>query len=371
MQAPELDTELPAGNIRLLGQAGDSFTLAPDLRDTEGFWFYWKFRVRGAAGRRLTFRFEGGGDDAPACCVGARGPAVSRDRGASWTWLSDTPDAPEDHFRFNFAGGDDEVWFSMCLPYGVEEWESFTAEYRLAGQIRSLCTTPGGTAVPLLELDGSRGGPAVLLTARHHCCETPANFVMEGFIRRWLDLAPGALWAIPFMDMEGVLAGDQGKNRKGADHNRDYGPGSRYAEVRALKALIRREGAPRVAFDLHAPYIRYGINERVYFPGPEDSGHAAALARFAERLEARARGLPFRAADNLPYGEGWNGPQNYAAGLSSSKWMQGQSGCRLAVTLEVPYANAAGRAVLPERARTFGASMAEVLAEDPEFAGRR
>ena len=55
--------------------------LRQDLRDTEGFWFYWYFRVRGASGRTLTFHFT---DGKP---VGVRGPAISLDEGATWTWL--------------------------------------------------------------------------------------------------------------------------------------------------------------------------------------------------------------------------------------------------------------------------------------------
>ena len=42
-----------------------------DFRDTPGHWIYWAFRVKGAAGRTLTFDF---GDSA---AVGSRGAAVS------------------------------------------------------------------------------------------------------------------------------------------------------------------------------------------------------------------------------------------------------------------------------------------------------
>lgn len=168
MSSSTLDAELPAGNIRKLGQEGDTFIMAPDPRDTEGFWFYWKFRVCGAAGRRLTFRFEGVDGVAP-CCVGARGPAVSRDRGASWSWqadVPDAPDAPDDCFHFTFGETDAEVWFSMCLPYGVEEWDAFLSETGFSSQVHTLCTTPKGNPVPLLELDRPTDAPGVILTAR-------------------------------------------------------------------------------------------------------------------------------------------------------------------------------------------------------------
>ena len=53
MGCAKIDTEIPAGNIHLLKQDGNIFTLTPDLRDTEGFWFYWKFRHPRRAGGPL------------------------------------------------------------------------------------------------------------------------------------------------------------------------------------------------------------------------------------------------------------------------------------------------------------------------------
>ena len=359
MTSAQLDDDLPAGNIRVVHRDGDTYVLTSDLRDTPDFWFYWKFRVRGASGRDLTFRFEGGNH------LAALGPAVSRDRGATWTWLSETPDAPEDHFRFTFGPLDEEVWFSMCIPYGMEEWTAFTRRLDPRATVHDLCHSTNNRPVPLLEIDGPAEVPPVWLTARHHCCETPANYVMEGCIHRWLELRPAPLVAVPFMDLDGVVAGDQGKNRDGRDHNRDYGPDSRYPEVRALKARVRSRPGPFRALDLHAPWIRFGINETVYFPGPEDPDLARALDIVSEQLESRARGLPYRAADNLPFGRDWNTASNYTAGLSCSKWMAQQPGCLLAATLEIPYANAAGTPVTPETARAFGASLAETLAGQP------
>ena len=70
-----VDAEIPAGNIIVKSIEGDVVKLKQDFRDTPGHWFYWAFRVRGAAGRTLTFDFG----DSPA--VGSRGAAVSEDRG--------------------------------------------------------------------------------------------------------------------------------------------------------------------------------------------------------------------------------------------------------------------------------------------------
>src|SRR5436190_1939137 len=79
--AVQIDTNYPSGNIVVEKITGDTVNIRPDLRDTEGKWFYWCFRVRGAAGKTLTFKFT---EVAP---VGVRGPAVSLDEGATWKWL--------------------------------------------------------------------------------------------------------------------------------------------------------------------------------------------------------------------------------------------------------------------------------------------
>ncbi len=76
-----VDANYPGGNIVVERIEGDTVSLRPDLRDTEGWWFYWGFRVRGAQGRSLTFAFSGRNP------IGVRGPAVSTDGGRSWSWL--------------------------------------------------------------------------------------------------------------------------------------------------------------------------------------------------------------------------------------------------------------------------------------------
>lgn len=79
--AVKVDCGFPGGNIVVDRIEGDSVQLHQDLRDTEGDWCYWHFRVRGTGGRRLSFQFT------RSAAVGARGPAVSVDKGRAWKWL--------------------------------------------------------------------------------------------------------------------------------------------------------------------------------------------------------------------------------------------------------------------------------------------
>ena len=72
-----VDCDFPGGNIIMDAIEGDDVFLHQDLRDTQGHWFYWYFRVRGAAGRALNFAFTKGD------VIGVLGPAVSMDCGRS------------------------------------------------------------------------------------------------------------------------------------------------------------------------------------------------------------------------------------------------------------------------------------------------
>ena len=56
----EIDADYPGGNIVIERIDGDVIDLRQDRRDTKRWWFYWNFRVGGAAGRALKFRFTDG-----------------------------------------------------------------------------------------------------------------------------------------------------------------------------------------------------------------------------------------------------------------------------------------------------------------------
>jgi hypothetical protein len=49
--------DFPGGNILVKRMEGDIVYRRQDLRETDGWWFHWAFRVRGAAGRTLRVHF--------------------------------------------------------------------------------------------------------------------------------------------------------------------------------------------------------------------------------------------------------------------------------------------------------------------------
>jgi hypothetical protein len=364
-----IDCDFPGGNILVEGIEGNTVRVRQDLRDTRGDWFYWYFRVRGAAGRTLTFEFT------QSNVIGVRGPAVSTDGGQTWCWLGS--DAVRgSSFRYTFPADADEVRFGLAMPYVQAHLDAFLRQHEGNPALRRdvLCRTPKGREVELLHvgrLDGKAPHKA-LLTCRHHCCEMMASYALEGILTTILSDTEDGQWlrehveflVVPFVDKDGVEDGDQGKNRFPRDHNRDYGPDSLYPTTRAIKELVPRwaEGRLRFTLDLHCPWIRGEYNEHIYFVGSENQENWQHVLGFARLLEQIQTGpLPYRVDGNLPFGQRWNTAANYHQGMSCARWAAGLPGIWAAMSIEIPYANVLGAPVTPESARLFGQDLARTM----------
>ncbi len=374
MKDLRIDADFPGGNIVVDGIEGDVVHLHQDLRDTVGGWFYWYFRIRGAAGRRLRFRFTQGR------AMGVHGPAIRS--GDRWEWLG-AASVSDNGFVHTFREDEGDVRFSFGMPYVAADLERFLAGYRGNTRLRldDLTCSRHGRAVELLTVEPHVEAPAyrILATCRHHCCEMMANYVLEGLLAatladdetgRWWE-QNARLWAVPFVDKDGVEDGDQGKNRHPHDHNRDYGDDCIYPEVKAIREMFGAGGGGSldIALDLHCPHISGRHNQNIYIVGSSCPRNWEAQQRFGAVLEGKvseAGGLPYRAADNLPFGQDWNVAANFADGVSFCSWAARLPGIRLATSFEFPYADVCGQQTSPELARRFGESLAAAV---PAFLG--
>jgi hypothetical protein len=374
-----VDDALPAGNIVVEGIKDGIVRLRPDLRGSRP-WFYWAFRVRGAAGRTLRFVFT---DKDPGGPVGVRGPVVSTDAGASFSYPLDGKSSP-DGFVYTFGLNENDVRFYECHPYVRGDWDNFTGKHKkyLGRRMRleTLCRSRSGAEVPAARFgcvgEGMRPKYRFFMCARNHASETMASWVLEGAAEAFLaDDELGAwlagnveLMAVPFVDYDGVQAGDQGKNRVPHDHNRDY-TSFIYPETKALTEwVLPHAGGGLYAFiDLHCPWIRGKYNEFVYSPLKSFGTKASEEldSRFAKILEAvQTGGLRYKASNDLPYGKGWNTGSNYRQGLSCTQWAQKTlDGLKICRTFEIPFANADGVTVTPEKCRAFGRDIVRALYE--------
>lgn len=357
-----IDAGFPGGNIVVDGTAEDgAVLLRPDLRDTDGDWFYWSLRATARRPGTAVFRF-----DKPSR-LDLRGPCCSEDGGRTWHWLGSTgPEMQE--WSWDFAEADQSVRFAFSFPYVQENLEGFLACRLGHSPLRRevLCASRSGRDVELLRIPAERAPHVAFFTCRHHACESVANYVLEGVLDTWLsDNEPGAwlranvdLFAVPFVDKDGVEEGDQGKNRTPYDHNRDY-EDFIYPETAAIRDLTQGQ-ADRltVALDLHCPYSK---NHRVELIGGPGEVAQAQLDEFAAILASvHECPLPFTAAHTVPFGTSWN--TGASIGRSFSNWMRAMPRIAVANALETPYADAEGVEITPQSARLLGRDLAAAVA---------
>ena len=369
---PKVDCDFPGGNIVVDSINGDTVSLHQDLRDTEGDWFYWYFRVRGAAGRTLRFEFDRGKN-----VIGVRGPAVSLDRGRTWRWLG-SEWARATAFSYAIPRGADEARFAVTIPYVERNLREFLVHNRDTPNLKvdTLCHTRKGRPVELLRLGKLEGQPEhrVLITARHHACEATASYSLEGIMAAVLAGTEDGDWfrshveffVIPFMDKDGVEDGDQGKDRRPHDHNRDYEGQSIYASVRTLREMVPRwsNGRLRFALDMHDPWLYGPGHENIIFAGDtRDQQMRKQAERFSAILESIQSGTLLFSSKSLGwwvYESGQGAPPETHI-PSFGTWAAALPGIWLATTIEIPYANAGGKTVTPESARALGLDLVRAL----------
>ncbi|MHC4168064.1 MAG: M14 family zinc carboxypeptidase [Planctomycetota bacterium] len=372
-----VDADFPGGNIILDRIEGDTVFLKPDLRDTSTWWFYWHFRVRATAGRTVKFQFVGRSP------IGTRGPAVSTDGGRNWTWL-DPEAAGDSSFSYVFDKKARDVRFCFAVPYLEANLQRFLKKHadnsHLA--VRELCRSRKRRPIERLHVGKIHGDPKyrVLLTARHHACEMIASYSLEGLLETALSDTALGRWfqgnvevlVVPFVDKDGVEDGDQGKNRKPHDHNRDYAGQSIYPCVAALRRFVPEwsDEKLKVVLDLHCPYISGKQNEVIYLVGSSDPAIWKQQQKFGAILESAREGpLPYSAGSSLPFGTGWNTAANYGKQKSCSRWGSEQPGVLMSSTIEIPYANVGAVLVTTENARAFGRDLARALRRYLESSG--
>ena len=205
----QIRSDFIGGNIRLVNQTDTDVYLENELRDTTEDWFYWAFCVEGAENQTLHFHFQKNR-------LGYWGPAVSHDL-VHWKWLGDVQ---ENSFTYTFANGENRVYFAHHMLYHPNRFFDFCRQHNL--EVKELCRGRLGTSVPCITF-GS-GEQSMILTARHHACESTGNYVLEGVLEQFLKtpIPNTRILCVPFVDYDGVLNGDQGKARAPYDHNRDY-----------------------------------------------------------------------------------------------------------------------------------------------------
>ncbi len=356
--AVTLHKDFVGGNIRLLSQDGDTYHIQNELRDSDE-WMYWAFCVEGAAGKTLTFTFDGYGGNSLSR-IGYWGPAVSSDL-ENWDWLGSSSVATTSSsvsFTYTFAADEDKVYFAHNMLYLPQRFEKFAAENGLV--IKQLCESAKGRSVPYVTI--GEGEKKILIVTRQHSCESTGSFVMEGILRELLEAnlpANVQIIAVPFVDYDGVIEGDQGKNQGPHDPNRDWfvNKTSIYPEVAAIKQLAI-DNDILFAFDLHSPWHWGGANDVLY--GTYTAGYAN-YETFWSILDGKMT------ADAMDFNTTYNTQHATAKPTVSDINMFRQymeyHGAQIATVLEIPFFGLSNEKFSNERGLAVGRCFAEAILE--------
>lgn len=357
--AATIHAEFPGGNVAVLENEGAIIHVAPDLRG-DSPWFYWYFEARSTKAGRVRFVFPDKVAGFKDGGIGRQGPAISLDLGKTWDWMG-TANVAGSLFFYDFVEPNQHVRFAVTIPYVGQELNTFLAKNARNEHLQRSVLTKSrhDRDVELLQI--GKPGPdvkAFLVTARHHAAETIASYVLEGFLQEAMSDSPTGvefrkryvLFAVPLVDTDGVEEGDQGKNRKPHDHNRDYGEPSIYPEVQAIKDLDKKHNF-QFAVDFHCPTLVMPDHQVMYFVGAKvhPQYNFENVSEFASWIK---KGLP----ENAPHGplvwlrdETDESPKN-------SRYFGFKQGTVMSATLEIPFAPP-GKATDPASCRNYGQVM--------------
>ena len=323
------------GNIRVSFIDGQDVYLEQEMRDTTTWWFYWAFCVEGAQGQMLTFHFINQN------VVGYHGPAVSHDN-VEYAWTGSRIDGAT--FRYTFSPDENRVFFRYAMPYQLTHYENWLRRQRAPIRTDVLCLTERGRNVPMFLAGDPARRNTVLFTSRHHACESMATWALEGAVDALIDndarLAEmdANLLVIPFVDLDGVEDGDQGKNRVPHDQNRDYLDRPHYNVIRSICGLPGRYHFVGY-IDFHDPWYLGDVNDYLCLLRNGRDGRHITDA-FAKNLELEtARGaadtdIVYTGAHDLYPGDRWVPvKRNPATSVSFFRRM----GVEMSISIEIPY----------------------------------
>ncbi len=341
-----IHSNFPGGNVALQSIEQGHVFVERELRDSREDWFYWAFCVEGAENQTLAFHFPSN------VRVGRFGPAVSGDL-LSWRWL-DSP-CTGDSFTYTFGADEHRVYFAHHQLYPMERFPRFCEAHHLP--VEALCLSRKHRPVPGVRWgDGEKW---VVLTSRHHACESTGTYVLEGALESLLADWPKAYSCLvmPFVDYDGVLDGDQGKNRAPHDHNRDYIPAPLYPTVACLQQFARTHQVA-YACDFHSPWHQSGENDHVFLV--HTTGQRVAETNlFGALFREETATLPLRydgQHDSLP-NVGWNKETS----PTFTKYFGNRPDVKLVTSLETPYFGLKNAKVSQESLLTLGRAYGRAL----------
>lgn len=341
-----IDKDFPGGNIQINRIEGNTIYLEQEIRDTTEWWFYFSFRATAKVKGEYTFIFENGD------VISRFGPAISLD---GYNYFFNKETFINNHcFKYSFEENS-TVYFAFSYPYQEKHFDIFISKHKDIIKEEMDELTNRGRKQYVYSF-GNKDGKTFLLTCRHHACEASANYVLEGAIEQLL-ISPlknkYSISVIPFVDLDGVIDGDQGKSRYPHDHNRDYIDEPIYSSIRYIKKHYHNNLI--YYFDLHCPGKWGGIHNYVSLIEGDET-MSERQEKYSTILEKNnCSSIPYQQINNIKYLAQWNKPS-----CNSRKFFVEEK-AKLGFTLEIPFFGELDEPYSIEGLRNLGTSLIKSL----------
>jgi hypothetical protein len=236
------------------------------------------------------------------------------------------------------------VQAAFCYPYGPDDLKTTLRATKGFWEVATIGLTGKGRELLRLHAPADRrrpGRPGVYIVARQHAGEVPGTWVLDGILRAVArEHSPGRLrriewWAVPFVDLDGVVEGNYGKDCFPIDFNRSWAEMPMRPEVGAIQQDMRYfadRRSRRLILDLHGPG---GGETRVYMMHPRKNAPKAQREAAQSLKERICEQIPEQPPERLGvvprYGVRWDWRH------SLSSWAWAGLNRTLGVTIETAY----------------------------------
>lgn len=345
-----IHTDFVGGCVEVKAHGETYALLGIDNRDSMIQWFYWAFCVEGAGGQTVEFHFD-------KDFVGYYGAAVSHDL-ENWEFTNTKCGTG---FTYTFAPNENKVYFAHHMLYHPNRFLRFANKLGL--EVKELCKSRKLRSVPLVEF-GDENGKQIVLTSRHHGCESTGDYVLEGVVESLFNakLKGYRVICIPFMDYDGVVDGDQSKGRfPMGDYNRDYDKEKEplYNETAKVRELFD-EKTPIAAFDFHSPWHCGGRNDFIFLvhPHPDAEERINAFGKILEK-NIDEKSMKYEQKNDIPPDFEWN----KSSAKTCSRYVVTRKDCLLSFTTETTYFGESDNIFNGEKAVNFGKCFGKSVVE--------
>jgi hypothetical protein len=236
------------------------------------------------------------------------------------------------------------VQTAFCYPYGPDDLKTTLKATKAFWEVAMIGLTGKGRELLRLHVQADKkrpGRPGVYIVARQHAGEVPGSWVLDGILRAVASEEPGRRlrgvewWIVPFVDLDGAVEGNYGKDCFPIDFNRSWAEMPMRPEVGAIQQDMQyfADGRRRrLILDLHGPG---GGETRMYLMHPRKDAPKAQREAAQGLQQCLCAQIPEQPPERLgvvpEYGIRWDWRHNL------SSWAWDALSKTLGVTIETAY----------------------------------